>query len=198
MQKPSFHKQQLRQQLLAWRRGLEITTIQHHSRAICDHIAASPPFSQSHHIAAYCAIQGEVDLSSLFQHCHNEHKSLYLPVVQKASRHLIFRQYQMGSPLQEGPFGTLHPPAQAPTLHGEALRTLQLILLPLVGFDHQGYRLGYGGGYYDQTLGTHPHPVGPLRVGVAYEGQRVERIPREEHDQRLDAVVTERGWFTLS
>ena len=65
--------------------------------------------------------------------------------------------------------------------------------MPMLAFDHAGYRLGYGGGFYDRTL-EHLRSVKSIRaVGVAYEAQRVPTIPREVTDQRLDALLTEAG-----
>lgn len=65
-----------------------------------------------------------------------------------------------------------------------------VVLTPLLAFDEEGFRLGYGGGYYDGYFASHPNA---LRVGLAYEGQAVPRIPREAHDQPLHAVITECG-----
>ncbi len=85
--------------------------------------------------------------------------------------------------LKKGPFGILEP-------EGGEEETCDVAFCPLLAFDKEGYRLGYGGGYYDRYFAAHPQV---LRVGLAYEGQAADKLPREGHDVRLDALVTERG-----
>ena len=72
----------------------------------------------------------------------------------------------------------------------------RLLFVPLLGIDADGYRMGQGGGFYDSTLAfrrRHPHYGKPLLVGVAYDCQRVARVPREPWDVRLDYLLTESG-----
>jgi 5-formyltetrahydrofolate cyclo-ligase len=88
--------------------------------------------------------------------------------------------------LVDGPFGTREPPAGTPELPPEVL------ILPLVAFDRRGYRLGYGGGYYDRTLAVLRRQGRALAVGVGFAAQEVVAVPCGRHDQRLDWIVTER------
>ena len=67
--------------------------------------------------------------------------------------------------------------------------TPQILLVPLLAFDAAGHRLGYGGGFYDRTLALLKAPA----IGIAYAGQQTEKLPAEEHDARLNAVLTEKG-----
>lgn len=71
----------------------------------------------------------------------------------------------------------------------------ELLFVPCVGFDDDGYRLGYGGGYYDRTLAAWPGPTRPLTVGIAYEACRTPALQREAHDIPLDLIVTEAGTY---
>ena len=68
-----------------------------------------------------------------------------------------------------------------------------LLFVPCVGFDADGYRLGYGGGYYDRTLAAWPVATKPVTVGIAYEACRTEALGREAHDIPLDLIITEAG-----
>lgn len=92
--------------------------------------------------------------------------------------------------LERSRFGILEPLASAPVVEPAAL---ELVVIPGVGFDQEGYRLGWGGGFYDRYLPG----VRGAKVGVAFGVQMVERLPREAHDVRLDGVVTEAGLIQL-
>ncbi|HRL34989.1 MAG TPA: 5-formyltetrahydrofolate cyclo-ligase, partial [Neisseria sp.] len=84
-----------------------------------------------------------------------------------------------------------------PQFHGEKIRAhrLNTLLLPLVGIDSEGYRLGQGGGYYDASLAATRHRLQPHKIGVGFACQRHNgRLPREAHDMRLDGFVCEHGW----
>ena len=113
-----------------------------------------------------------------------------LPVVTGARQPLIFRQWQGGA-LDMGAYGTSHPPASAAEL------VPRVLIVPLVGFDAQMGRLGYGGGFYDRTL-ERLRAAGPVTaIGFAFDGQRLEVIPQEPTDQPLDMVVTDRAIYEL-
>jgi 5,10-methenyltetrahydrofolate synthetase len=109
-----------------------------------------------------------------------------LPVVIAEATPLAFRPWTLVTRLEEDRYGIPTP------VDGEFV-TPNLLLLPLNGFDAAGYRLGYGGGYFDRTLAAlSPRP---LAVGVGFEINRLESIRPEIHDQRLDWIVTEQGAF---
>jgi len=95
------------------------------------------------------------------------------------------RVWEDGTPLYEAGFGTLAPSELAPQAEPDVM------LVPLLGFDKFGTRLGYGGGYYDRTL-ARMHKK-PKLVGLAFAAQELDIIPREDHDVPLDMVVTEAG-----
>ena len=97
------------------------------------------------------------------------------------------------TPLRRGRFGVQQPATKARA----PLHRLDLILLPLLAFDNHGRRLGTGGGYYDRLIGRRRAFCRPLLVGYAYSAQLVPELPEDPWDQKLDAVITERGitWF---
>ncbi len=107
-----------------------------------------------------------------------------LPVVLGAGRPLVFRRAD--GRLEPGGFGTSHPPADSPELRPEVL------IVPLAGFDRQGNRLGYGGGFYDRTLELLRAGGPVVAVGLAYAVQEIRAIPVEPTDQLLDIIVTDR------
>jgi len=142
-------------------------------------------------IAGYVAIRSECDPAPILERARASGISVALPAV--VDRHFIaFRLHEEGAPLAPSGFGTMAPGADAPTADPD------LILVPLVGFDRRGHRLGYGRGYYDRAIAAaraNGRRV-PL-VGLAFSVQEVEAIPAEAHDVRLDWVVTEKETLEL-
>ncbi len=108
-----------------------------------------------------------------------------LPVVVARGEALVFRRWQPGDPLVKAKFGMREPNAQA------ANTVPDILLTPLLAFDDAGRRLGYGGGFYDLTLRGLRAARRIIAVGVAYQAQRVDKVPSDDHDERLDWIVTE-------
>ncbi len=150
-------------------------------RHFFDQIAYAP----SDVIAGYWRIRDELDCQSILVRLMDGGQKVVLPVVMGADAPLDLRVWEVDQPLYEAGFGTLAPSDLAPRAAPD------LVLMPLLGFDNEGTRLGYGGGYYDRTLAALSRK--PMLVGLAYDAQEVPHIPREAHDIPLDAVITESG-----
>lgn len=136
-------------------------------------------------VSGYWPMPGEMDPRPLMEDMAVRGHPLCLPVVQGRGRPLLFRAWRRGDPLVPGALGILAPGSTAPSL------VPGLLLVPLLAFDRQGFRLGHGAGYYDMTLAGLRAAGTVLAVGIAYAGQEVARVPREAHDEPLDWVVTE-------
>lgn len=134
-------------------------------------------------IAGYAAVRGEADPFPLMAALANQGHALCLP--QTLDETLVFRSWKPGDPLVVGRFNIPEPDAKAKE------RRPDLILVPLLAFDSHGYRLGYGGGFYDRYLSEHRAKRTIRAIGIAYAGQKVDELPREPTDEPLDAVVTE-------
>ena len=137
-------------------------------------------------VALYFAIRGEVDVSGLLKRlCASGHK-VALPVIQENTRVLKFLDCSCETPLIAGKYGISYPQPHLPEIIPD------VVIIPLVAFDKNGNRLGYGGGYYDATI-HHLRSINKniMVIGVAYAMQQVENIEPEPHDQKMDAVVTE-------
>lgn len=136
-------------------------------------------------VFAFCwPIKHEPDVRAIVDIWRASGSRAALPVVVAEDAPLAFREWRTDTPLAADRYGIPTPAA------GDWL-TPELILLPLNGFDDAGYRLGYGGGYFDRTLAAlSPRPVA---VGVGFEINRLASIRPERHDQRLDWIVTEAG-----
>jgi 5-formyltetrahydrofolate cyclo-ligase len=136
-------------------------------------------------IAGYWRIRDETDCKPILIRLMDSGQKVVLPVVAGDDAPLDLRVWEADAPLYEAGFGTLAPSDLAPRAVPD------LILVPLLGFDGKGTRLGYGGGYYDRTIAALEKK--PRLVGLAYAAQEFDEIPREAHDVPLDAVVTEEG-----
>jgi 5-formyltetrahydrofolate cyclo-ligase len=136
-------------------------------------------------VAAYWPIRDELDCRPVLTQLMDSGQPVCLPVVLGDEQPLELRLWEQGAPLYPSGFGTLAPPDDAP------LAVPDVILMPLLGYDRAGTRLGYGGGYYDRTLASMPNL--PKLVGFAFAAQELDFIPREAHDVPLDIVITEQG-----
>lgn len=113
-----------------------------------------------------------------------------VPVIDGPGLPLRFLRWVPGAVLVSGPFGVMVP-------EGAAEVVPRALIVPLLAWDRRGFRLGYGGGFYDRTL-QRLRAMGPvLAVGLAYAGQEVEAVPTEPTDQRLDALACEDGLITF-
>ncbi|MEE8332622.1 MAG: 5-formyltetrahydrofolate cyclo-ligase [Alphaproteobacteria bacterium] len=138
-------------------------------------------------VAGYWPLRDEFDVRALLGDLHGEGLVCALPVVRGPDRPLMFRRWRPGDRLTEGSFGIAEPASDKPELQPLAL------LVPLLGVDGRGCRLGYGKGFYDRTL-AELRAAGPVvAIGVCFAAQRVREVPAENHDQRLDWVLTETG-----
>lgn len=137
-------------------------------------------------VAGYWPMRGEIDVLPLLAALAERGQVTALPAVIERKAPLVFRRWATGDPLEDGLYGTRHPVAAA-----EEVRPVCL-LVPLLAFDRRGIRLGYGGGFYDRTLAALRASGPVVAVGIAYAGQEVESLPAEDHDERLDWVVTEK------
>jgi 5-formyltetrahydrofolate cyclo-ligase len=145
-------------------------------------------------LAAYLAFDGEPDLEPALRHARAQGTVVALPVVvdQPGRPVIMFRQWSVDGALTTNRYG-IHEPIGSPPV---ALADLDLVLVPLVAWDVTGGRLGMGASYYDRLFQPYAAQPSPLRLGVAYQLQQVDEVPREPWDVRLHGVLTESGRFT--
>ncbi len=132
-------------------------------------------------VAGTWPLAGEIDLRPLIAALHERGCRVVLPETPPRGQPLTFRRWQPGCVMQQGRFGTQHPEGDA--------AVPDILFVPLLAFDRQGRRLGYGGGYYDRTLASLPDGVA---IGFGYAGQEVDAVPADQFDQVLPVIVTER------
>lgn len=184
-------RSELRTRLRARRRALSPAQRKLKALALTRRLVGQPLFLRARRIACYLPVDGEVDTVLLMRRAWAMGKQIYLPIL-TASGALRFAPYSPGRKLRGNCFGipepVCHPRAQ------RSGRQLDLVLAPLVGFDHTGNRLGMGGGYYDRSFAYllhRRHWQKPQLLGLAYECQRVAKLTRHSWDVPLTGVVTE-------
>ncbi len=187
-------KRTLRSQLRERRRGLDPTARAAADSAINRAILELAGELPDGAVAAFRAFDGEPDLSSALVELARLGRQVALPVLERepAPVHLRFRAWNPAAVLERNGFGIDEPRDGQPV----SLDEIGLLLVPLVGWDRAGGRLGMGAGYYDRALAGRAGDSRPLRAGIAYAAQRVERIPTDIHDVRLHLVISEEGRFT--
>ena len=175
-------KRALRQQLRQVRAAIPRAQRRRAAQAAARHLARACRRWHARDIALYLGVAEELDTRPLIAALHGAR--LYAPRLGPDRR---LRFSRLAPPLLRNRYGIEEPA----TLRRPA--RLDLIVLPLVGFDGAGTRLGMGGGYYDRLLAQPRAHRRPLRVGLAFAAQEVRAVPVAPHDARLDAIVTERG-----
>lgn len=160
------------------------------AEAARDHFLASRVYTGAGIISAYYPIRTEIDVTPLKAALHMAGHRLCVPVIEGAGLPLAFREWWPGVPMEAGPFGA-EVPAGTDTLVPD------LLIVPLVAFDLNGWRLGYGGGFYDRTLERLRSRRRTRAYGYAYSAQQVDAVPSEITDQRLDGIVTEHGMIRV-
>ncbi len=157
------------------------------SEAIAEHGIGFAGRSAPAVVSGFLAIGEEIDPSPLMRRLQAEGYSLALPVMEGKGKPLLFRAWAPGDPLEEVMWGIREPLPSAPLLEPD------IVLGPLLAFDTAGYRLGYGGGFYDRTLARLRALKPIVSIGLAYDEQRVDAVPYSGYDERLDWVLTPSG-----
>ena len=163
-------------------------------QAINRHLVEYARTARLSDIAAYLAFDGEPDVLPALEQLAEEQVTIALPVVQdhEGRSLMTFRQWTRDCALEPNRFGILEPVGtpEIPPLR------FDVVLVPLVGWDRRGSRLGMGASFYDRAFQPFAQNPRPMRMGVAYEAQHCGEIPLDPWDIPLHAMLTEKGWFT--
>ena len=184
----------LRKKLRKRRRALSYEQQVQAGLGLANIFLAQPLLADSQNIAVYIANDGEIDPAGLVHELWLNNKSCYLPLVSpENNKHLQFIAYRPDSPMVKNRYG-IPEPEYNPNLLIDP-EELDVVLMPLTGFDKRGQRLGMGGGYYDRTFGFIRTAAKPVLIGLAHECQQVEQLPVENWDIPMEAVVTDKGFY---
>ena len=175
-----------RERLIAARLGIDAAVLDSWRRRMDGYLERSFPGLARCRLAFCWPIKGEYDARHLARTLRARGALTALPVVVAPKTPLIFREWHPGIELVKGPLDIPFPP------NSQQL-TPDAVLLPMNGWDPAGYRLGYGGGFFDRTLASLARK--PLTIGVSYELARLDSIRPQPWDIPMDYVVTERGVY---
>ena len=187
----SDDKARLRATSLGRRKALHAANPQGGEMA-CDHFLNAIGFPDDAVVSAYLPLKNEFDVLPFIEVADLFGHEIGMPVVAAKAKPLKFLRWTPESDLVTGAMGIPTPPLDSPVVVPD------LLLVPMMAFDDDGFRLGYGGGFYDRTLADlrNRNPE-TLAVGVCFSGLKVDHVPRDEHDARLDWIVTESGAWKI-
>jgi 5-formyltetrahydrofolate cyclo-ligase len=149
------------------------------------------PTPQCKVVSAFFPYKSEIDTRPLLGKLAGEGWTTCLPIVIALGEPLIFRRWLPGQPTTPGMWDIPQPTDDCELVEPDVL------LVPMMAFDRAGFRLGYGGGFYDRTLQTLRAKKTITAIGVAYAAQEVDTVAHDSHDQGLDYVLTERGFLKI-
>ena len=138
-------------------------------------------------VSGFSAIRDEIDPAPLLIGLADDGFRLCLPVMQGKGLPLLFRAWKPGDAMGAATWGIAEPLPNKPVLEPD------VVLVPLLAFDERGYRLGYGGGFYDRTLARLRTIKPVVAVGIGYDELKVDAVPHQRYDERLDWVLTPSG-----
>ncbi len=182
-------KDDIRRKMLQLRSNILGDDHKRRSSQVMQLVMADEEYSSCSRVLAYMPIRNEVSTEDLLSHALGSGKALYLPRVVRDSRELeIVRVFDLSRDLVKGAFGILEPGLALEPADQREIERIELAVIPGVAFDREGYRIGYGAGYFDRFL---PRLSGEcLTIGVCFKEQLVERLPRDLWDIRVKRVVS--------
>lgn len=181
----------LRLQLREQRRNLDPVRQRQNASLIALRLWRHPWVRNARTIGAYWPADGEVNPLPFMQQAHRRGRQVFLPVIDIQQRTLSFQAWQPCQTMRLNCFGIPEPPTRSAACE---LDELDVLLMPLVGFDARGHRLGMGGGFYDRTLADAEKRPGRL-IGLAHSLQEVNQLAVAPWDRNMEAIVTEKKVF---
>jgi 5-formyltetrahydrofolate cyclo-ligase len=179
-------KEEMRAKALTARKAIPRREVEAASRLVEANLRSLEEYKGARLILSYCAKPDEVQTRSIIESALREGKRVAVPTAEPATRGLAFSEITSMEEVGPGHYGIPEPKPEF--LRPVPLREADLALVPLVAWDLRGRRLGHGQGYFDRALAGQRL----TKVGLAFESQRVERVPESRHDVPLDVIVTEK------
>jgi len=184
-------KRQQRQAIKVQRRAIHPFSRMRAEKTVPRYLLQFTPLKRARKIGSYLDVDGEFPTAALNQWLLKHRKTLFFPTITDYKNcHMQFIQWQKNSTVKTNRYNI---PEVVPVKPQIGLKQLDLVLVPLVGYDHCGNRLGMGGGFYDRYLASYPAHARPYILGVAFAAQKLATIQAESWDYPLDAILTQSG-----
>jgi 5-formyltetrahydrofolate cyclo-ligase len=180
-------KQELRKAILEIRRKLPTKEVFEKSDSIKNKLFEMKEFKGADSILFYVSYDNEVFTHDMIKECLSNGKDVIVPISNKENKNLILSKLNEWNDLNIGSYGILEP--RVDKIKNISIDEIDMVVVPGVGFDEKGRRIGHGKGYYDNLLRNSKKA---FHIGLAFEFQIVERIPAEKHDIPVDKIVTEK------
>ncbi len=180
-------KEELRKKILSKRFKMSQREVQAKSEVICSSLISSELFREAKIIALYSPIKKEVRTEDVFTAAKSEGKIVGFPVSNSDNIEITYFEVDDMSELLEGTYGIMEPSTDTKKMIMDS--DIDLIIIPGVAFDERGFRIGYGGGYFDRLL--EKDDIKATTIALAFDTQVVLRIPEESHDMRVNFIFTE-------
>ena len=180
----------LRKEMSARRETAHVAAKNDAPLALLKHHFPITPKTNHSTVSAFYPFQSEIDARPLLGKLAGEGWTTALPVVIALGQPLEFRRWLTGEPTIPGKWNIPRPTDTAPNVEPDVL------LVPLLAFDRKGYRLGYGGGFYDRSIAQLARKKPITTIGLAYAAQEIARVPHDDLDQPLNYIMTERDLIT--
>jgi 5-formyltetrahydrofolate cyclo-ligase len=182
-------KKDLRARMKAWRAGLSADAQMQAAEAVTRQglgfLDPQPPHASI--VSGFSPIADEFRIWPLLRRLASDGYRLALPVMQGKAKPLLFRAWAPGDAMDKAVWGIAEPKPDKPALDPD------ILIVPLLAFDRAGWRLGYGGGFYDRSLRHLRARTKVLAVGLAFDEQQVDAVPHLDYDERLDWVLRPSG-----
>jgi 5-formyltetrahydrofolate cyclo-ligase len=196
---PALSRPQLRRLLRKARRSLNRSEQRQAAQGLYRQLAQDPLFRRARHVSLYLPMDGEIDPRLLLREAQRRGKKTYLPVLSAWPRtKMVFQRVKPGERFRPNRFRIPEPRIDA--RKQRKIWALDLILMPLVGFDDQGGRLGMGGGFYDRSLAYQARRKAwqkPVLLGLAHECQKVGKLAVASWDVPLQGTVSDKRWYLV-
>lgn len=186
-------KKEIRKSLTALRDALAIEKRRYLDQVIFEQFTQSSVYLQAQVLFAFVSFKSEVDTLQILKHAIRKGKCICLPKISAKQSGMEFFQMTDLGDLKQGSYGILEP-----DVHCKTAKNLKpdLILIPGLGFDRSGGRIGYGRGFYDQYLYNRHRSV--PKISLAYSFQIIDKIPMYDTDVCVDAILTEKEWIAVT
>ena len=182
-------KKSLRKQIMTLRSQFPIDERIQAENMVFDFVTQLPEFHTAKTISSFVSFGDEISMMRINSYILSLNKTLVLPYIDSQTKTMLFYKVEILSELIQNTFGILEP---NPAMHMLVdYKTIDCVLTPGVAFDAHGYRLGYGGGFYDRFFSQIEKTI--PKIGIAFELQRVATLPVESYDYPIHKLITEKG-----